>query len=278
MNTVSKPAASLAAANRLFHDGYCAAREALTHEGPILILLPRELVLHRSGTRCSFAYPRAFFDAAKAAAHVAVVLFALSHASEPDAETRSRIESLRKHLAHSVKGLNAGLQGGAHAELLPVLEASSKFADRLIGGPPAQEARAAFAREMGPKILRITEIATCEQIESLHDAVETSLRHLPASELRALQVVVVGDHQARSLSLGMQYFKRRLGEKHGSDGQVTYGENIDTEEDALALVGTRRLDKTIARAFFGDEKRLQRDVLGDAAAKCLETMNFAPIC
>jgi len=34
---------------------------------------------------------------------------------------------------------------------------------------------------MGPQILRITEIATFEQIESLHDAVETSLRHFEST-------------------------------------------------------------------------------------------------
>jgi hypothetical protein len=36
------------------------------------------------------------------------------------------------------------------------------------------------------------------------------------------------------------------------------------------LVGTRRLDRAIASAFFGDPKRLQRDVLGDAAKSALE--------
>ena len=63
-------------------------------------------------------------------------------------------------------------------------------------------------------------------------------------------------------------------ETAGADERVTYGENIGTEEEALALAGTRHLDKAIAQAFFGDEKRLQRDVLGDAAKRCLEQMKF----
>ena len=66
-------------------------------------------------------------------------------------------------------------------------------------------------------------------------------------------------------------------EQNGSDEHVTYGENVSTEQEALALVGTRRLDKYIARAFFGDEKRLQRDVLGDAATRCLDRMDLPPI-
>jgi hypothetical protein len=88
--------------------------------------------------------------------------------------------------------------------------------------------------------------------------------------------VVVGDHQARARSLGMQYFKRRLQEPPGADQRVTYGENIEDEDEAISLVATRRLDKQIAQAFFGDENRLQRDVLGDAAKRCLDELDFPP--
>ena len=72
----------------------------------------------------------------------------------------------------------------------------------------------------------------------------------------------------------MQYFQYRFREQPGADERVTYGENIGSEEEAVALVGTRRLDRLIARAFFGEEKRLQRDVLGDAAKRCLDAMHF----
>ena len=72
----------------------------------------------------------------------------------------------------------------------------------------------------------------------------------------------------------MQYFKRRFQEKPGTDQRVTYGENISDEAEAILLVATRRLDKQIAQAFFGDENRLQRDVLGDAAARCLDELGF----
>ena len=75
----------------------------------------------------------------------------------------------------------------------------------------------------------------------------------------------------------MQYFQLRFAEAPGTDERVTYGENISDEAEAIALVGTRHLDRRIARAFFGDEKRLQRDVLGDAAKRCLEAQRFPRI-
>jgi hypothetical protein len=266
----------LRTANRFFHDAYCNARDDIGQEIPTLVLMPRELVLHRLGERRAYPYSRAFFDAAKAAAHVAVALFALSQERRPP-DALSKVESLRTHLADSLGDLKARSPGGAHAELVTLLEACLAFADCVLRSGANPEARETFARETGPEILRITELATCQQIASLHDAVQAALEGLAKDELSMLQVVVVGDHQARSLSLGMQYFQRRLLEKDGSDEQVTYGENVSTEQEALALVGTRRLDKGIARAFFGDEKRLQRDVLGDAAAKCLAEMNLPPL-
>ena len=141
-------------------------------------------------------------------------------------------------------------------------------------GVRQQKQRAEFASDMGPRILRLTELATCDQIAGLHEAVEEAFSKLSPDDERELQVVVVGDHQARIRSLGMQYFQRRFGEKPGADERVTYGENISEEREALSLVGTRQLDKIIARAFFGDEKRLQRDVLGDAATRCIDRLQF----
>ncbi len=73
--------------------------------------------------------------------------------------------------------------------------------------------------------------------------------------------MVTGNHQARARSLGMQYFRRRFAEPEGAEDRVAYAEGVEDPEEALALVGTRRMDREISAAFFGDEKHLQRDVL-----------------
>jgi hypothetical protein len=43
------------------------------------------------------------------------------------------------------------------------------------------------------------------------------------------------------------------------------------------LVATRRLDRELASAFFGDAHRMQRDLLADAATRCLQHMQLDPI-
>jgi hypothetical protein len=45
-------------------------------------------------------------------------------------------------------------------------------------------------------------------------------------------------------------------------------------DEALALVGTRRLDRRVAAAFFGDPSRLQRDVLGDSVRERLKRVEL----
>ena len=58
---------------------------------------------------------------------------------------------------------------------------------------------------------------------------------------------------------------------------MTYGEGVNDVDAAFALVGTRRLDSAVAKAFFGDAKRLQRDVLGDAVFALLKETELATI-
>jgi hypothetical protein len=232
--------------------------------------LPTELALHHRNARKLVPYSRPLFERAKAAAHIAVALFA--YASEESNRDRARAGIARLH-AHIFAALEASGRSEPSDEIATLLKRCVAFAAMAREQTLSESACAEFAKDAGPRILSITELATGEQIAGLHDAVEATLSQLSAVEQAELQVVVVGDHQARTRSLGMQYFKRRFGEGD-TDERVTYGENVTDEDEAISLVATRRLDQRIARAFFGDEHRLQRDVLGDAAKRCLDRMHF----
>jgi hypothetical protein len=125
--------------------------------------------------------------------------------------------------------------------------------------------------------LVLTDHATRYQLAALHQVVESLLGELTYEEKRTLRVVVVGVHQPRARSLVMQYFQQRLREPEGAEERLAYAEGATTEDEALALVGTQRVDRAIATAFFGEAKRLQRDVLGDATKKRLAEMDLPPL-
>ena len=274
---------SIDGADPIFHEAYDRARAESEGNAPLLIVMPGELALHLRGARRSFAYPHPPFHAAKAAAHVAVALYTLTGPSEDGSlplARASRLESITTHLESTLERLTVAeaKPDGLERELLPLVMAALAFGERALRHSRLPTpGREEFARASGLLILRVTELATCGQIGALHGAFELALRELSGADREKLQVVVIGDHQARSRSLAMQYFCRRLGEAEGADERVTYGENIESEAEAITLFGTRRLDCAIARAFFADEKRLQRDVLGDAAKSCLDRMELAPI-
>src|SRR6478736_2027369 len=261
---------ALDAGNEEFHEAYRGARDGVRNQVPILVVLPTELVLHHGDRRRAVPYSRQSFARAKSAAHIAVALFALTCGETGTEQTRAGFAKLCEHVRGSLEGMPRFSPGD---EIEQLLERCLTFAEMARERSPNEPTACAFANDAGPRILRITELATSEQVAGLHEAVEAIFVELSAQEQGEVQVVVVGDHQARTRSLGMQYFKRRFREGE-ADQRVTYGENVSDEQEAISLVATRRLDQRIARAFFGDEHRLQRDVLGDAAERCLDRMRF----
>lgn len=266
--------AGLEAGNRVFHDAYQGARDGVRSQVPILVVLPSELALHHRGQRQAVPYSCSSFAAAKSAAHIAVALFSLTSADSDPTASRAGVARLLDSIGAALEQEAAAGEQPVEREITALLERCLRFARAARDQSPSEASRAEFASDAGPRILQITELATCRQVAGLHEAAEATLRTLSAAEQTELQVVVMGDHQARARSLGMQYFKRRLQEQPGTDDRVTYGENVSDEDEAISLVATRRLDKQIAQAFFDDETRLQRDVLGDAAKRCLEQMHF----
>jgi hypothetical protein len=271
---------ALEAANGVFHSSYADSREAAESQAPLLIVLADELALHVRGRRRSFRFSYALFHPTKVVAHVAVALYALTAPSEDEAvrsRAQLRIGAIREQAQTMLDWFRAE-PAESHVELETLLESAISFAERAASGRGCSpEDRAAFARATGPQILKITEKATGGQLAALHEAVEAALSERDSDDQSTLEVVVLGDHQARARSFAMQYFQRRLREGEGADERVTYGENVTDEKAALALVATKRVDRDIAQAFFDDPKRLQRDVLGDAATACLDRMNLEEI-
>jgi hypothetical protein len=253
--------------NDAFHDRYEHARGAAEHDAPVFVLCGDELVVfHRGRERAVGVTPRAF-HALKSIAHAPIA----AYVAAASARDRATFDGLARSVAAALASLAEDVSDASAAtDARAVLTATQTF----VADPADADA---FARQIGPLLLRVTDRATAMQLRALHDAVEAALAPLTPGERRALQVVVVGDHQARERSLAMQYFRKRLREPAGAERRVAYAENAADAREALALVGTRRLDRAIARAFFGDDERLQRDVLGDAAERRLAEVELAPI-
>jgi hypothetical protein len=285
MSDVTPPwpriAGPLDAINDDFHAFYDDARSAAAEAPPVLILLGDALIVYLSGQRREIQVTPRLYHAIKSASHAPIALYAILYKSGDDALDAAAITRLRGLHAHTLASLAHLPRDVEHAEALADLR--QLFADTLAliertvaAARASRSALLAFARQCGPLLLRLMDHATGIQLQALHRGVEAALAPLSRAQQAALQVVVAGPHQARERSLAMQYFRKRLGEPSHTEERVAYAENAVDEQAALALVGTRRFDRAIAAAFFGDEHRLQRDLLGDAAAARLAGIEPGP--
>jgi hypothetical protein len=272
----------LDAINDEFHDVYERSRTQARREVPVFVVLADELIVFHRGARTAHSFAPRAFHVIKSVTHAPLALYAALERLDGgaiDASTRARLAGLREQLSESLANLerDAGeLLASTQRDLRAVLDACLGYVERLSDRATGSELDT-FAGALGPILLRLADDATQLQLDALHRHVEQALGALTPDELAGLQVAVAGDHQARARSLAMQYFRLRLREPASSERRVTYAEGVSDEQAALALVGTRRIDHALGRAFFGDAHRLQRDILGDAAHERLRASRFAPI-
>lgn len=270
----------LDAVNDGFHASYDEARASARHDGPVFVVLADALVVFHHAQRKAFSFAPRAFHVIKSAAHAPIMLYAMYEREQ--APTRDQLLEARRRLASATAmaesaALDPELSETALEDVRCVLQACGEAVDRLLAESPPQEVLDALASRMGVYLLRMAQEATALQLRALHAHTERALELLSPAERVALHVVVAGDHQARVRSLAMQYYKRRLPEPQGAETRVSYAEGVSDERAAFALVGTQRLDRQIARAFFGEERRLQRDILGDAAAEQLASFELHEI-
>ncbi|MDB4975304.1 MAG: hypothetical protein JWN48_3645 [Myxococcaceae bacterium] len=268
--------------NDQFHDSYHETRSETAREAPVFVVLADELVVFQREQRTAYSFSPRAFHVIKSVTHAPLAIFATLQrleGSELDRDARKKLDAQHARFTAALSRIErdaSALTAQTRADLRTVLQTCVDYLDRAPGSSTAASL-AAFARPLGDVLLRLADDATQLQLDALHAHAEQALSALSARELAGLQVVVAGDHQARARSLAMQYFQQRLREPEHTEQRVTYAEGVSDEEGALALVGTRRLDRALAGAFFGDEKRLQRDILGDSAHARLQAADYGPI-
>ncbi len=238
---------SLESVNESFHEQYDHTRD---HRAPlVLVVVGDHLVVCRGEEREELLIRPPQVHALKALAHAPVAAFLAIRSRD-----ERRMSAVRASLA------KVDSEDPLRSMSLDALDAKMSLAEL---GPATR-----------PHLLRATDEATRLHLAALHEKTNEALAAMSEEEKRSFVVVVTGDHQARARSVGMQYFRKRLREPEGREERVLYAEAVADVEGAIALVGTNRLDRELARAFFDDEHRLQRDVLGDAAKALLDAMEL----
>lgn len=251
------PQASQAAAdlNSIARADYAKARErALANAGPALLVGPAQITLIDGSRRLSMELAPAAYHELKTVAHLALGIHSLFFEASPP---REKLLELR-----------------AAAERMPlpqprereerIVKASLRLIDAALEG---RADVAGYEREVAPLLLENAVDAARLQIADLDRAVAQVRAALGEAGFERLHVVVVGAHMAREGEISLQYFEKLFGEREGQ--RVVFAEGLWDEKSELTLLATHLLDASIGEGFFGDARRMHRDLLSDAAAQVL---------
>lgn len=279
------PSDPLAQLNEGFHEYYAARQRAVLAElGPAIACVDDWLYLRLDGRRfVGLVRPRPFHEL-KVLCHLPLAIQAIlgDAGGTLDETTRGRLIELERRSAAVEANLVArDLTPTQLARQRRLLGASRSFITRTLDtGGVDEAALRAFLREQTPDIREnIAEAAAC-QLDAMHAVMSAWVATMSREQWLKLRVVGSA-HMARTGNVASQYFSLALGDRwegrfekedeHAARRVLTSEDAVD-EETAFALLATHAFDRRSANAFFGEEGRLGRDVMADAAERHLEAM------
>jgi hypothetical protein len=265
---------------RFYEDTRTALVEAQKRVALIVINGDQMLFFHRGGEpRVLDGLRPPIYTKLKALAHVPLAIFALLTLEAGDAplscQTALRLSGYRHRLRLSAAALDVRCEvdSGTLPGPITIYDRSLAFSDGVVtrGSVSAQDLHA-FVAGLNGEIKALFATAAKAQIDAVH-AEMSRLKEdeLSSAEWDALRVVVMGPHMAHKDDLFLQYFSRLLRTPMYAEKRLVYFEGAD-EQGALDLLGTTMIDMRAARAFFADEFRLHRDILGDATDNYLREL------
>jgi hypothetical protein len=281
-----EPSDPLSTLNAAFREAYAARRKAVLDTlGPVIAQIDDLLILRHRGQRLEGPARTRRYHELKAINHLPLALHVLlsGRRGALDEATRGQLTALRPLLTQAEASLeHRGFTPESLERQRRILEASRVLLERVLTeGGVVPEALSAFTRAQVPDLVRNSEDAARDQLETMHATVEAWKQRMTPEEHARLRAVVAVSHMSRPGNVALQYFSVTLGETwEGRFDQedlqpgkrVLAAETAFDEAAAFELLATHALDASVAVSFFGEETRMERDLLADAAERLLAKM------
>lgn len=124
-------------------------------------------------------------------------------------------------------------------------------------------------RALTSHALETAQLAVCIELEQLHALLGRWRSDLGESRWAGLYVVICGAHQPRYREATCQYFGQLLHQPEGygaeREDRLVYAEGFCDVNAALDLLARHIVDQRASNLLFNDRRRLQEDLLADAA-------------
>jgi hypothetical protein len=119
--------------------------------------------------------------------------------------------------------------------------------------------------------LETVRVAVCIELEQLDALVRRWRNEVGEPRWAGLYVVICGAHQPRYREATCQYFGKLLHQSEGAgaerEDRLVYAEGMCDLKSALDLLARHIVDQRASALLFGDRRRLQQDLLADAASE-----------
>ncbi len=268
---------ALVSLNDTFRTTYRETRAwRLSRLDPIIIVQFDDLHLVRAGQTRTEKFTPPIYHEYKSIAHIPLALY-MKLAPLPgrpfDKATLEWLTAYLKQVQAAARSLD-GRPGWTPEQLAlhkKIAADSEKFIEKIGGAEQVgDDELTAYTRAMRPLVLASADAAAKAQLDGLH-ALVTKWRAELGPRWTHVDVVVLGPKQPRPGNVQYEYFRRAMGP--GAEGRrLWYAEGVFDKDGGLNLLGTILIDRGASIAFFNDPKRLERDLLADAARKHLDRM------
>jgi hypothetical protein len=270
-----------AAINVGFHETYTRlVEQVLAQLGdnvPVVVLIGDDATLLCDGGEQREQVIPAGYHELKALAHLAfgVQLTLMANGSGRLTElTASELHQKRAQIGEAQTAINASPSASASPTMkgpAELLCRARTLVDRVLAeGVVDFERVQEQVRALASHALEIAQLAVCIELEALHALLARWRNDLGERPWAGLYVVICGAHQPRYREAACQYFGRLFHQPEGSgaerEDRLVYGEGLCDMDSALDLLARHIVDQRASNLLFGDRRRLQEDLLADAAS------------
>jgi hypothetical protein len=276
------PNEPFAAINFSFHETYTRlVEQVLTQVGdtvPVIVLIGDDAALLCDGKEQRAQVIPARYHELKALGHLAfgvqLTLMANGTGRLTDVtanelhEKRAQIQEIHAIIDTSTSTAACPATTKAPAELLC---RARTLVDRVLAeGVVDFERLQEHIRALASHALETAQLAVCIELEQLHVLLTQWRNDLGEKRWAGIYVVICGAHQPRYREAACQYFGRLLHQTASSaaerEDRLVYAEGLCDIEAALDLLARHIVDQRASNLLFGDRRRLQEDLLADAAS------------
>lgn len=267
---------ALGSLNQTFRSWYSAEKSRrLEHPGPVVMVKGDALIFLRQAERKEVPLIPADYHRLKAVSHIPLALEVKLGPGAGKPLAQADLRALAEYLStlkRAMEMLNkASTTPTPTACTRQIAVASQALLETTLkDGLVRPDALRAYLRAMAPHVLAEAGDAAALELTSLDQAMQAWRKDVAPEEWQAFHAIVMGAHMAREQEIAMQYFFALTGERR-EGGRVIFLEGQWDEGKALDLLATHLVDGDVGRDFFGDPKRMHRDLLSDAARSWLGT-------